>query len=147
MPAVRSALAGPKGGVKPPMASPAELATAIRAQHLPDRYRSGDALDLDDAEFTVLEEIACQPSRARGDDDGVRLCEGLQTGGEGRRFADDRLFLRWTFADQIADDHQPLGDPDARLELDGFDIEVPDTSMALSPARTARPASSSCACG
>ena len=31
--------------------------------------------------------------------------------------ADDRLLLRLTFTDQIADDHQPGGDPDARLEF------------------------------
>jgi hypothetical protein len=33
------------------------------------------------------------------------------------------------FADQVADDHQPGGDPDARLELDRFDIEATDKSM------------------
>jgi hypothetical protein len=36
-------------------------------------------------------------------------------GGEVRRLTDDRLVLRRAFADQIADDHQPGGDPDARL--------------------------------
>ncbi len=86
-------------------------------QHLPSRHRRGDALHLDGAEIAVLEEIADQPARACGDDDRVRLGQGLQTGGEVRRFADDRLFLRRAFADQIADDHQPGGDPDARLEL------------------------------
>ena len=40
---------------------------------------------------------------------------GLQPGGEVWRLADDRLFLRRAFADQIADDYQPGGDPDARL--------------------------------
>jgi hypothetical protein len=50
----------------------------------------------------------------------------LQTGGEVGRFADDRLFLRRALADQIADDHQSGGDADARLELDGFDIEPTD---------------------
>ena len=82
--------------------------------------------ELDGAEIAVLEEIADQPARARGDDDRVRLGQGLQPGGEVRRFADDRLLLRRAFADQIADDHQPGGDPDARLELDGFDIEATD---------------------
>ena len=74
----------------------------------------------------ILEEIADQPARARGDDDRVRLGQGLQPGGEVRRLADDRLLLRRAFADQIADDHQPGGDPDARLQLDGFDIEATD---------------------
>ena len=98
-----------------------------RTQHLPSRHRRGDALDLDGAEIAVLEEIADQPARARGDDDRVRLGQGLQPGGEVRRFADDRLLLRRAFADQIADDHQPGGDPDARLQLDGFDIEATDS--------------------
>ena len=97
-----------------------------RTQYLPGRHRRGDALDLDGAEIAVLEEIADQPARARGDDDRVRLGQGLQPGGEVRRLADDRLLLRRAFADQIADDHQPGGDPDARLELDGFDIEATD---------------------
>jgi hypothetical protein len=43
-----------------------------------------------------------------------------------RRFTDDRLFLRRSFADQTADDHQPGGDPDARLELDVPDLEATD---------------------
>ena len=98
-----------------------------RTQHLPGRHRRGDALDLDGAEIAVLEEIADQPARACGDDDRVRLGQGLQAGGEVRRFADDRLFLRRAFADQIADDDQPGGNPDPRLELGGFDIEAADS--------------------
>ena len=50
-------------------------------------YRFADALDLDSAEIAVLEEIADQPVRVCGDDDGVRLGQGLQPGGEVRRFA------------------------------------------------------------
>ena len=37
-----------------------------------------------------------------------------------------KYLLRRAFANQIADDHQPGGDPDARLELDGSDIEATD---------------------
>ena len=95
-------------------------------QHLPSRHRRGDTFHLDGGKVAVLEESAEQPARARGDDDRVRLGQGLQTGGEVRRFADDRLFLRRALADQIADDHQTGGDPDARVELDGFDIEAAD---------------------
>jgi hypothetical protein len=94
-----------------------------RAQHLPSRHGCGDALDLDGAEIAVFEEIAKQPPRARGDDDSIRLGQGLQPGGEVRRLADDRLLLRRSRANQIADDHQPCGDADARMQLDGFDIE------------------------
>ncbi len=81
-------------------------------------------LTCDDAEIAALEEIADQPARAGGDDDSVRLGHCLQTGGEVRCFTDDRLFLCRPLADQIADDHQPGGDPDARLQLDGSDIEA-----------------------
>jgi hypothetical protein len=48
-----------------------------RTQHLPNRYRPGDALDLDGANLAVIEEIAEQPARARGDDNSVRLGHGL----------------------------------------------------------------------
>jgi hypothetical protein len=57
----------------------------------------------------------------------------LEPGGEVRCFTDDRLFLCRAFADQIADDHQPNGNPNARLELGGFDIEVPDRVDGAQP--------------
>jgi hypothetical protein len=76
-----------------------------RTQHLPSRHRPGDALHLDGAKIADLEEIADQPARARGDDDRVRLGQGLQTAGEVGRLADDRLLLRRALADQIADHH------------------------------------------
>jgi hypothetical protein len=37
------------------------------------------------------------------------------------------LLLRRPFADEVADDHQPGGDPDARFQLGGFDIEATDS--------------------
>jgi hypothetical protein len=48
------------------------------------------------------------------------------------------LVLRRAVADQIADDHQPGGDPDARLELSRFDIQ-PDRPRRSSGARPDRP--------
>jgi hypothetical protein len=44
-----------------------------------------------------------------GDDDRVRRGQGLQSGGEVGRLADDRLFLHRALADQVADHHQPGG--------------------------------------
>ena len=79
------------------------------------------------AEIAVLEEIAEQPARARSDDHGVWLSQGLQPSGKVRRFTDDRLLLRRTLANQVADDHQSGSDPDPRLEFDGFDIEATDS--------------------
>ena len=66
------------------------------------------------------------PPRSLGDEDRVRLGQILQPGGEVRRLTDDRLLLCRAFADQIADDHQPGGDADARLQFDRFDIEPGD---------------------
>jgi hypothetical protein len=98
----------------------------IRTQYLPRWHRRGDVLDLDRAEVAVLEEIADEPARSRGDDNGTGLGQRLQPGGEVRSLAHNRLLLNRAFADQITDDHQPGGDPDTRLELDGFDIEATD---------------------
>jgi hypothetical protein len=66
-------------------------------------------------------------------DDRVRLGQRLQPGGEVRRLTVDRLFLRRAFPDQIADDHQPGGDPDPRFELDGSDIEATDSVYDAQP--------------
>ena len=114
--------------------------TDTRQQYLPHRYRPVDALDLDGTEIAVIEEIADQPSRRGGDHDGIRLGHGLQTRGEVRRLANDRLLLRRSLANQVADDHQPGGDPDPRLEIGGFDIEVSDSIDSAQP-RSHRPLS------
>jgi hypothetical protein len=41
--------------------------------------------------------------------------------------------LRRAFTDQIADDHQPGGNPNTRLELDGFDVEATDRVDSAEP--------------
>jgi hypothetical protein len=105
---------------------------------LPGRHRCGDALDLDRPEVAVLEEVADQPACARTYHDRFRLGQGLQAGGEVRRLADNRLFLRRAMADQIADDHQPGSDTDTRLKLDRFDIEATDGVDRAQP-RSYRP--------
>src|SRR5262249_20755675 len=46
--------------------------------------------------------------------------------GEVRRLTDNRLLLCRAFANQVTDDYQPGGDPNPRLELDGFGIEARD---------------------
>src|SRR5256885_760422 len=68
-----------------------------RAQHLPSRHRYSDAFDLDGSEIAVIEEIANQPARARGDDDRVWFGKSLQTGGDVGRLANDRLLLSRAF--------------------------------------------------
>jgi hypothetical protein len=57
---------------------------------------------------------------------------------EVRGLVDDRLLLRRAFADQAADHRQPGGDPDPRLERDGFDIEA-GNSVDVREARPYRP--------
>src|SRR5262249_7480551 len=46
---------------------------------------------------------------------------------------DDRLLLCRACANQIADNHQPGGDPDVRLQLDGFDIKATDNVDGAQP--------------
>jgi len=48
-------------------------------KHLPGRHRRGDALDLEGAQITVLEQIANQPASACANDDGIWLGQSLQT--------------------------------------------------------------------
>jgi hypothetical protein len=71
--------------------------------------------DLDLAEISVFEQIAGQPAGARGDHDGVRLGQGLEASGEIGRIAGDIVL------DHLAaDDNQPGGNPDPRVELFGL---------------------------
>jgi len=104
-----------------------------RTQNLPGRHRRSDAFDLDRAEIAVFEEITDQPACARGDHDRVWLGQVLQPGGEVWCLAHDRSLLRRAFPDQIADDHQPGGDPDARLQFDGIDMEAADGVDSAQP--------------
>jgi hypothetical protein len=106
---------------------------AARPQHLPSRHRPGDALHLDGAEIAALEQIADQPARARGNHDSVRLGQRLQPGGEVRRLTDDGLLPRRTLANRIANDYQTGGNPDARLEPYGFDIEATNSVDGAQP--------------
>ena len=63
----------------------------------------------------VFEQIAGEPPRGGGDDDGVRRRGRLQPRREVRRLADDVALLRLAGADQFADDDQAGGDADADL--------------------------------
>jgi len=97
-----------------------------RTQYLPSRHRHSDTLDLNGPDIPVFEKIADQPARARGNDNSVRLGQRLKTGGEVRRLANDGLLLGRACANQIAYDHEPGSDADARLELDRFDVKTAD---------------------
>jgi hypothetical protein len=102
----------PTSRVSADPATPQSGSRRCRTQYLPDRHRRSDP-QLDGAEIAVLEEIADQPARARGDDDSIRLGQGLQTGGDASALADDRCSCADPSPIRITDDHQPGGDPDA----------------------------------
>jgi hypothetical protein len=93
-----------------------EAALGAAAAHHPRRHhRRVQALQLDRTKVRVLEETAGQPPCARRDHHGIGLGQRLQPRREVRRFANQRLFLRGTFADQIADDNEAGGDADPQL--------------------------------
>ena len=119
------------------------------AEHGEGGSRPVDALEGLGSEITKHEQIAEQPAGRLGDDHRARLGRTLQPRREIGRVADHRLLLRRAFADEIADHDQPGGDADARLQVPSRPgcAAGPSPAITASPARTARSASSSCACG
>ena len=97
----------------------------------------------------AVEQARDQPLRNLGDNHRARLGERLQPRCKVGRVADDRFLLRRTFADQVADDDQSRGDADTRGKRRSPPGAVSRAvaDAAARPARTARSASSSCACG
>ena len=63
-----------------------------------------------------LEQVAHELPCAFSNYDAVRLCNALQACGKVRRLAYDGLLLRSAGPDQVADDHEPRRDADARLQ-------------------------------
>src|SRR5271166_4830181 len=117
-----------------------------RPQGSPGPRGPGDALEVLRAEVLQLEEIAEQAPRAFGDDHHVRLGDALKTGREVWRLADDAALLRFARTDQVADDDQPGRDADPGPQRKRR-LERSHRRDQLQPARTARSASSSWACG
>ena len=115
----------------------------------PGRQRLGEALEALRAEVGQLEQPADQPPRRLADHHAARRRERLQPRREVRRLADHRLLLRRALADQLADHDQAGGDADPRRQRLARRRRQPRrrASTSASPARTARSASSSCACG
>src|SRR5215471_18415405 len=65
------------------------------------------------AEIGQPEQVADQAAGGAGEDDLPGFGQSLQACGEIGGLADHRLLLRRAFADQIADDDKPGGNPDA----------------------------------
>src|SRR5215472_2128374 len=99
----------------------------VRVQYLPNPHWRSDSLDRYSTEIAIFEEVADQTARPVANNDRTGRGQGLQTGGEVGGLSDDRSLLCRSFTNQIADDHQSGGDPDARLELNGFDIKAIDS--------------------
>ncbi len=89
-----------------------------RAHDLPSRRWFGPAFERERAEVAVFEVSPGHPAGTRGDYHHTRLGGRLQARREVRRFADDRLFLRGAFADQIAHHHCAGRDADAHFQLE-----------------------------
>ena len=71
----------------------------------------------------------------------------LQARREVRRLADDAALLRVSRADQVADDDQPRSQCRHGSAAPRASSSALTAAISSSPARTARSASSSCACG
>ena len=96
------------------------------AQHAPSADRVLEALELRRLDGLVFEQIAGEAARGGGDDDGIRRCGRLQPRREVRRFADDVALLRFTGADEFADNHEAGGEADAHLVADAGDDQSRD---------------------
>ena len=92
------------------------------------------------SEILDREQGANLPACRIGDDEAVRLRQRLKPGGKVGRLADDPALLRRTLTDQLADHNQTRGNTDT-------DGQAFRQLEPCNPARTARSASSSCACG
>ena len=110
--------------------------------------RTGPAMPLRSLcpEVLKLEEIAEELSRALGDDDRVRLGDALQARRQVRRLADDAALLRIPDPIRSPTTTIPVAMP-IRVWSGAFDLSALTAPTSSSPARTARSASSSCACG
>ena len=138
----------PTSSVRPLACSASKrLSTEARSQRRPGSHRPGDALEVLGPEVLQLEQIAEELSRALGDDDRVRL--GNRLAGAPRGSASRRQ-CRAPAPHPIRSDRRPR--PTRWQCRRGFAVERWTSTrrpLAInsSPARTARSASSSWACG
>jgi hypothetical protein len=86
------------------------------AQHQVSRLRLAHALEGLRLEGAQREQVADELAGEFADDHRARLGHGLQARGEVGGVADDRLLPGRALADQIADNHETRGDPDAAGE-------------------------------
>jgi hypothetical protein len=77
-------------------------------------------------EIVEIKQGADLPARILSNDQAIGPGQGLQPRCEVGRLANHRQLLRRPFADQIADHRKPGSYPDARLQLDGLNIEATD---------------------
>ena len=111
-------------------------------------HRLVEAFGGNGTEIVILEEIAEEPPRARRDHHGVRLGNRLQACRKVGGLADNAALLCFAAADQVTDDHRPGAMPMRTCSVSTVALPSDPTAwISARPARTARSASSSCACG
>ena len=103
------------------------LETALQgddALDRPRRDRLGKSLEVVSTEVAQAERIREQPARGAGDDDLSGLRQALQSRGEIRGIADERIVPQRAAAAEIAHDHEAARDADAdRERLGGPGLE------------------------
>ena len=117
------------------------------AKRRPGPHRPDDTLEVLCPEVLKLEQVAHELSRTFGNDHAVRFCNALQACRKVRRLANDCLLLRSARSDQVADNNEAGCDADTGLQRSTWVFSAPTAATNSSPARTARSASSSWACG
>src|SRR5262249_29536604 len=87
-----------------------------RSQCRPSPHRARDAPEVLCSEVLKLKQIAEQLSRAFGDDDRIRLGNTLQPGREIGCLAHDPALLSLARSNEVADNDNPGGNANARLQ-------------------------------
>ena len=110
------------------------------------RIGAYDAFEVLRSQVLKLKQVAHELPGALRNDHAVRLRNALQARRKVRRLTYDGLLLRSPGADQVAYDHEARCDADTGLK-GRVRLEAVTAVTNSSPARTARSASSSWACG
>src|SRR5262249_29139543 len=119
-----------------------------RAQHPPGAHRIHDPLQFYGAQVSAIEKVTEQSTGRFAYDHGAGVGHGLEAGGEVRSLSGDAALLRLARPGEIADYDDAGSDPDPSLEwLRARRRQLAHRLDGGEAARTARSASSSCACG
>ena len=124
----------PTSGVVAVRSASKRLSTALAPQHLPGPHRLGEAFERRwrrDRDSSKRPPSSLRVLAAMTTVFGSAM--RLQPRRKVRRLADDRLLLRRTRSDQIADDDEPGRDADARLQAERGVFELAHSFDQLQP--------------